>query len=92
MREREKKYFGSVSFGKFSEIWEWKNLKNKYRKTEGEAFVLVSDTCTISESVMLKSVVLNLNRKMAKKQTTSSRQCIHIAANIMLEKEHYNSA
>lgn len=41
---------------------------------------------------MLKFVVLNLNHKMAKKQTTASRQWIHIAANIMLEKEHYNSA
>lgn len=41
---------------------------------------------------MLKLIVLNLNQKMAKKQTTTSGQCIHIAANIMLEKKLYNSA
>lgn len=39
---------------------------------------------------MLKFVVLN--HKMAKNQTTTSHQCIHIAANIMLEQGHYNSA
>lgn len=42
----------------------------------------------------VKICCFELESENSKEETTTSSQCIHIAANIMLEKEHYkyNSA